>query len=98
MVVTEALLDKKIDNLQHQLDTMQRGDTAFKGYVHRQFGSISRQIAGMATKEDLRLMEARLFGDLAGMATKQDVNKIEGNLNKLTTLVGKIAEKIGVST
>lgn len=83
-MITEPLFDKKIDNLQHQLDIMHREDVAFKGYVNRQFEFISRE---MVTKEDLRTMEVRMRAE---MVTKDD-------LSKLTEIVVKIAEKVGVS-
>ncbi len=110
MTTIEATFDKKIDNIQHQLDMMHREGTSFKGYVNRQFEFISREMVTkedlgnfetrMASKDDLRDVETRMAskGDLrnmearmrVGMATKDD-------LSKLTEIVVKIAEKVGVS-
>lgn len=80
MTTTDIVFDKKIDNVQDQLDVMHREDAAFRGYSNKMF-------AMMATKQDLRDMEARIRIDVV---TKDD-------LNKLTVIVLKIAEKIGVS-
>lgn len=81
MTTTKITFDQKIDNLQDQLDVMRREDAVFKGYVHRQFDVIAKE---MVTKEDLYRVEDR-------MATKED-------LGKLTDIVLKIAEKVGVDT
>jgi hypothetical protein len=104
MTTTKATVDQKIDNVQDQLDVMRRENAAFKGYVHRQFTVIAKE---MATKDDLRRLEANILAETASkaaiirleegmrqmridMATKKD-------LQTLTVLVIKIAEKVGVS-
>jgi hypothetical protein len=101
MTTTKITFDQKIDNIQHQLDTMNRGDAAFKGYVHRQLGLITET---MATKEDLYKLEDRLTGKMAtkeGLYNLEDRLKSElatkGDLGNLTKIVTKIAEKVGVN-
>ncbi|RWZ78525.1 MAG: hypothetical protein EOT05_02110 [Candidatus Microsaccharimonas sossegonensis] len=101
MTTIKMTFDQKIDNVQGQLNMMNSGDSVFKGYVHRQFEVIAKE---MVTKEDLRNMEARIGKK---MATKKDLNKLEArieskmatkaDLNKLTEIVIKIADKVGVS-
>lgn len=108
MTTTKATVDQKIDNVQDQLDVMRREDAAFKGFVHRQFTVIAKE---MATKDDLRRLEANI---LAETASKADIIRLEQNmrdmrtemyttmatkkdLQTLTALVIKIAEKVGVS-
>jgi len=94
MKTTKFTQDQKIDNLQHQLDMMNRSDAVFRGCVHRQFEMIAGDmatLATMATKEDLRSMEARIE---ESVATKVGLYDLESNL---TAILGKIAEKVGVS-
>ena len=125
MTRIKLTVDQKIDNLQHQIDTINRSDSVFKGYVHRQFEGIAKQMAtkedlyameariGVTTKSDLRNMEKRLRGDMAtkadlekmatkadldGMATKSDFRSLEVKLASLSSVLIKIAEKVGVST
>lgn len=149
MTTIEATFDKKIDNIQHQLDVMHREGTSFRGYVNRQFELISREMVTkedlgnfetrMASKEDLRDVETRMAAkeDLRDvetrMASKEDLRDVEtrmtskedlrdvetrmaskddlrnmearmrvgmatkDDLSKLTEIVVKIAEKVGVS-
>lgn len=92
MTTTKITFDQKIANIQQQLDVMRREDAVFRGHANKYFEFISTQVATkddlgnvetrMASKEDLRHMEAK-------MASKDD-------LKKLTDIVTKIAEKVGV--
>ncbi|HEY8886388.1 MAG TPA: hypothetical protein VIM31_02695 [Candidatus Microsaccharimonas sp.] len=102
MTTVNSRIDQKLDNIQHQLDAMRREEVAFRGYVNRQFTFIATE---MVTKDDLRRMEANL---VAEMASKEDLCSMEAkmtekmatreDLAKLTAIVIKIAEKVGVST
>ena len=80
-MITKIELEEKVDNIQSQLDTMNREAASFRSYVNHQFESIDMKMGGMATKEDLRNTEARL--------TKA--------LTELSKTVTRIAEKVGVS-
>jgi len=80
-MITKIELEEKVDNIQSQLDTMNREAVSFRSYVNRQFESIDMKMDGMATKGDLRDTEVRL--------TKA--------LTEITKTVTRIAEKVGVS-
>ena len=77
-MITHTQLEQKIDNVQHQLNSMAREGAAFRGYVNKQFERIYET---MATKDDLRRVEARLSDRL-------DVQCV---------IIVKIAQKLGVS-
>ena len=74
-------LDAKTDNLQHQIDSIQREDAIFRSYVNRQFEYI---FENMATKEDIRHL-------------RYDMSTLDVKLVALTDIVIKIAQKVGVS-
>jgi hypothetical protein len=98
-MITNILLEQKLDNIQHQLDAMAREDAAFRSYVNKQFNRIDKT---MVTKDDLKQFASK--GDLRQFATKNDLLKVRAematkeDLSKLTEIVIKIAEKVGVST
>lgn len=91
MMPTDTIFDKKMDNLQGQLDTMRHEDEVFRAHANKHFGFVATEVA---TKEDLRNLR---------MATKDDLRELElrmatkSDLGKLTEIVVKIAEKVGVS-
>jgi hypothetical protein len=87
-IMPKTEFDKKIDNIQHQLDIMRRESEAFRAHANTHFEFVNNEVA---TKEDVRALRR-------DMATKQDLYKVERNLASLTVIVQKIAEKIGVST
>jgi hypothetical protein len=86
-MITTTELDKKIDNIQDQLNIMNREATSFRVYVNRQFEFIFET---MASKDDLYELEYRLRRE---MATKDDLKALESRLMKA---VLKIAEKVEV--
>lgn len=96
MTTIKPTFDQKIDNLQHQLDTMNRDDAAFKGYVQPQLEIIATE---MVTKDDLYSMEARIC---LKMATKDSLHDLEARmdakLDKMADTLAKVADKVGVST
>ena len=89
--------EKKIDDIQSQLDIVSREATAFRIYVNRQFESISETVA---TKDDLYELEYRLRRE---MATKKDVRDLElkmvtkDDFKELKEIIVKIAEKVGTA-
>lgn len=100
-VTSKTVFDKKIDNIQHQLDIMRRESESFRAHANSHFEFVHNKVA---TKSDLYTLEQRLSGE---MATKQDLHKMEtglrvdlaskDDLHTLTDIVTKIAEKVGVS-
>lgn len=78
--VTKVTFNRKIDNIQHQLDIMRRESETFRAHSNNHFEFVHNELA---TKEDLRNLQAT-------MVTKDDHIK-------LTTLIEKIAKKVGVA-
>ena len=86
-ITSKAVLDKKISNIQHQLDSMRRENETFRAHANSHFEFVHNEVA---TKQDLYELENRLDNRL-----KTSLGELE---TRLTQIVLKIIEKIGVSS
>jgi hypothetical protein len=73
-MITHTQLERKIDSVQHQLDSIARESAAFRSYVNKQS---ERLYATMARKEDLRQF-----------ATKDDLAVLTALVIKIAEKVG----------
>lgn len=101
MMSTDTVFNKKIDNLQGQLDTMRHEDEVFRAHANKHFGFVATEVA---TKEDLRDLESRMatkvdLNNLANIVAKmgETVASMGGTIASMDETLAGVAEKVGVS-
>jgi hypothetical protein len=84
----QLVLDARVEELSADV-------TASYKHLSEHLGRIEKDLAKMATKEELTKMTTKIKEDLAKMATKEDLAKIEGRFSKIEGRFGKVEDRFG---
>lgn len=76
MTTLGAVFNKKLDDIQHQLDMVHREDTAFTSHTNKKLEAV---FGRMATKEDIHEF---------GLATKADTGELRTIVLKIAENLG----------
>lgn len=109
-MITKQLLQEKIDDVQHQVNTLRWEGDHFRPHVNKQVERIDQIYEQMATKEALSKLDAKFEARFdavddrfEGMDARFD--RMDAKFDRMTirlddhgAILTKIAQKLGVST